>query len=206
MIRKCFYFILFIQSCFATSTMAGIEKEDYFDNDNILDRLVCSKDNNSNYECILNYDNKFKIITVKNNNNCSDYSIENISKGEIKIQCSVWGINKSYYYKFDKDNWYLNKYVYEELPMNGPDDKSKYLTIDFSSNKWTIENKIEDIKFEITVNKQILYSAPNKNSKMKMYLIKGNKIDIIEEQDKWIKILFHGKKDIEVWIPKSAVE
>ena len=37
-------------------------------------------------------------------------------------------------------------------------------------------------------------------------LYKGNKIDIIEEQDKWIKILFHGKKDIEVWIPKSAVE
>ncbi|MDD2896585.1 MAG: hypothetical protein PHG81_11280 [Aliarcobacter sp.] len=41
--------------------------------------------------------------------------------------------------------------------------------------------------------------------KIKMYLVKGNKVEIIEEKDDWLYILYKGKKDIKAWIAKSAV-
>lgn len=60
--------------------------------------------------------------------------------------------------------------------------------------------KIKNIKQQ----KQLLYKTPNK--KTKMYLIKGDKVEILKEKDNWLYILYKGKKDIKAWIPKSAVE
>jgi hypothetical protein len=57
---------------------------------------------------------------------------------------------------------------------------------------------------QILPSKQPLYSSPN--VKTKMYLIKGNQVEVLEEKDDWYYILYHGKKDIKAWIPKSAVE
>jgi len=57
---------------------------------------------------------------------------------------------------------------------------------------------------QIQLLKQPLYKTPPE--KTKMYLIKGDKVEILEEKDDWIYILYKGKKDIKAWIPKSAVE
>ncbi|PHQ91383.1 MAG: hypothetical protein COB42_03460 [Sulfurimonas sp.] len=54
-------------------------------------------------------------------------------------------------------------------------------------------------------NKQPLFKAPNRSSKTKMYLIKGDKVEVLEEKDNWLHILYRGKKDIKAWIPKCAV-
>jgi hypothetical protein len=56
----------------------------------------------------------------------------------------------------------------------------------------------------ILQNKQLLYSEPQ--IKTKMYLVKGDEVEILEEKDDWLYILYKGKKDIKAWIPKSAVE
>ncbi|QDF28501.1 hypothetical protein [Halarcobacter anaerophilus] len=56
----------------------------------------------------------------------------------------------------------------------------------------------------IQVQKQPLYSKPN--IKTKMYLIKGDRVEVLEEKDDWLYILYHGKKDIKAWIPKNSVE
>lgn len=56
----------------------------------------------------------------------------------------------------------------------------------------------------IRIQKQPLYSSPNQ--KTKMYLLKGDKVEILEEKDDWYYILYHGKKDIKAWIPKRAIE
>jgi len=56
----------------------------------------------------------------------------------------------------------------------------------------------------ILTKKQPLYKVPP--IKTKMYLIKGDKVEILEEKDDWLYILYRGKKDIKAWIPKSSVE
>jgi hypothetical protein len=67
-----------------------------------------------------------------------------------------------------------------------------------------IQNYMNNNVKTILPKKQPLYSSPN--VKTKMYLIKGDKVEILEEKDDWYYILYHGKKDIKAWIPKSAVE
>ncbi len=63
-----------------------------------------------------------------------------------------------------------------------------------------VDNKYKSIQSQ----KQPLYKTPP--IKTKMYLIKGDKVEILEKKDDWLHILYKGKKDIKAWIPKSAVE
>ena len=57
---------------------------------------------------------------------------------------------------------------------------------------------------EIIIPKSIIHSVPNQRTKM--YLIKGDEVEFLEEQGEWYKIRFYGKKTIEGWIRKSDVE
>ncbi len=57
---------------------------------------------------------------------------------------------------------------------------------------------------EIKIPKSIIHSAPNQPTKM--YLIKGDEVEFLEEQGEWYKIRFYGKKTIEGWVRKSDVE
>ena len=50
-----------------------------------------------------------------------------------------------------------------------------------------------------------LYKTPSEETITKMYLIAGDKADLLEEKTdekgvKWYNILYHGKKDINAWI------
>ena len=64
--------------------------------------------------------------------------------------------------------------------------------------------KVDNSQKQIYPTKQPLYKTPTEITKM--YLLKGDKIEILEEKDDWLYILFKGKKEIKAWIPKSAVE
>jgi hypothetical protein len=82
-------------------------------------------------------------------------------------------------------------YVMLNLKKNN-EHWQKYLK--FTEHK---ESKIKEIKTKI-------HLAPRKPTKM--YLIKGDEVEIIEEKDEWLKIRYYGKKVIEGWIKKSDVE
>ncbi|MCP4971715.1 MAG: hypothetical protein GY932_14105, partial [Arcobacter sp.] len=81
--------------------------------------------------------------------------------------------------------------------------------IDHIENNFPFISLFPSVK-ESYINKTIhqktqpLYKTPP--VKTKMYLIKGDKVEILEEKDDWLHILYKGKKDIKAWIPKSAVE
>ncbi len=65
--------------------------------------------------------------------------------------------------------------------------------------------KNQYVKYKnILKTKQTLYQSPA--IKTKMYLIKGDQVEVLEEKDDWLYILYRGKKDIKAWIPKSAIE
>jgi hypothetical protein len=57
---------------------------------------------------------------------------------------------------------------------------------------------------KLSALKVYLNSIPNKPTKM--YLIKGDEVEILEEKGEWLKIRYYGKKTIEGWIKKSDVE
>ena len=63
-------------------------------------------------------------------------------------------------------------------------------------------------KSTIQTQKQALYKEANENSKTNMYLVKDDVVEILEEKDDWIYILYNSKdnKEIKAWIPKNALE
>jgi hypothetical protein len=99
-------------------------------------------------------------------------------------------IKKDYIFKPQKDIPTLKNYTDENFSED-------YLDKNYKEFK-KINKKI------IHLTKQPLYSEPQ--IKTKMYLVKGDKVEILEEKDDWLYILYKGKKDIKAWIPKSAVE
>jgi hypothetical protein len=63
---------------------------------------------------------------------------------------------------------------------------------------------IEHKELKIKGLKTIIHLSPNKSTKM--YLIKDDEVEIIEEKDDWLKVRYYGKKVVEGWIKKSDVE
>lgn len=73
------------------------------------------------------------------------------------------------------------------------------------------EHRNEWHKFElfmemkpIRVAKAFIYIVPRKASKI--YLIKGDKVEVLEDKKEWYKIRYYGAKITEGWIKKSDVE
>lgn len=94
----------------------------------------------------------------------------------------------SIYEKLDK----LSAIDISLLYKRGEQDKRSYLK----------EYLDIDVK-EIIAIKSIIYSEPNIPTKM--YLIKGDIITVLEEQDGWLKIEYEGKKVVTGWIKKQDV-
>ena len=75
----------------------------------------------------------------------------------------------------------------------------------YQEQSWNPEKKIATPRtFTIIPDKQYLYNAKNAE-KTKMYLIKGDQVEVLRENEDWLYILYHGKKEILAWIPMSAV-
>jgi len=65
--------------------------------------------------------------------------------------------------------------------------------------------KINSANFlTIKVTKANIYLNPSK--KGKMYLLKGDIVELLEAQKNWLHIRYYGKKVVEGWIKKSDVE
>jgi hypothetical protein len=92
-----------------------------------------------------------------------------------------------------KNKGFKNKVI---LKMIGSLNKENFDSL----NIFILSKKINTIKS----TKTLIYSSPN--SPTKMYLLKGDEVEIIKEKDEWLKIRYYGKKTIEGWIMKSDVE
>ncbi len=72
------------------------------------------------------------------------------------------------------------------------------------NEEWVVKWKVTDKIKKIILTKSLLYSHINQTTKM--YLLKGDEVEILEEKDDWLKIRYYGKKTIEGWIKRSDVE
>lgn len=79
--------------------------------------------------------------------------------------------------------------------------------IDSTGNLNVIKPYISTQLFETIVpEKQYLYDENKICSQTKMYLIKGDRVQILEEKSDWLFILYNGTREIRKWIPKCAIE
>lgn len=87
----------------------------------------------------------------------------------------------------------------------------KRLNVDLNTHDNCLPNWLKKLKKEylyIIKEKSYLFSKPSK--KTKMYLIKGDKVTILDEEtdesgQKWYFINYKGKKDLNMWIKAEAV-
>ncbi|MDP1813652.1 MAG: hypothetical protein Q8K92_04325 [Leadbetterella sp.] len=87
------------------------------------------------------------------------------------------------------------------------DEIPDYVLISLKKNKEHWQRYLEfwgEKEGSIHVQKSFIYSQPNKQTKM--YLLKDDEVEIIEEKENWLHIRYYGKKTIDGWIKKSDVE
>lgn len=58
---------------------------------------------------------------------------------------------------------------------------------------------------QISVSKTSIYSSISPLILTKMYLLKGDEVEVLKEKSEWLNIRYYGKKNIEGWIKKEDV-
>lgn len=226
MIRRtaCFFLsVFFSYKLYAMSTMSGITNTGDVNNDGTKDYIKCSNNTaNEDYQCIIYLSGEEKarnIIQIKNNNECSYFSIDFTNKNELRVECSPRGIYNGYYYKYDKleHNWFLSRYEYI-LEANNPDDIGEDFTVDSNILMPLKRSLFQDISekgnkmVSMGYVKKKTYIYDNNYHKTNTYLIQRDKVLILDaKQDpltekKWYQIYFHGKKDIIAWVNANDIE
>ena len=111
---------------------------------------------------------------------------------------------KSFIYDnlFQKTNSYLIKGDTLEVL----EEKGFYLKIKYNNIIGLIPRiDVEGYNtFRLTKSKIILYTSPNLPTKM--YLLKGDDVELIDREGDWLKIRFRGKRVVEGWLKRSDVE
>lgn len=178
-------------------------------------------------------------IAIYSNNGRNEYHLKNVNRKALwVIHTSIFSVdNKTFcivneeggqdpnnyfcYFQFDKqrDNWYLIKHqiktfntgkevlIEEKIYKN--ENQLPFEEVSFDKLFGKIHNDVPDpVPFiSVKVSKAIIYSSPNKPTKM--YLVEGDKLEILEERTNWTKFSFYNeknKKTIEGWIKRSDVE
>jgi hypothetical protein len=107
--------------------------------------------------------------------------------------------------------------IYKNIKLKNVNDKNdiwpfneifyindKYLLISKDGFYFLFINKIRNESEEVKIIKQYLYKNPP--IKTNNYLEQTMQVDILEEQDNWVYVKARTKKDLQGWIPKSALE
>lgn len=107
-------------------------------------------------------------------------------------------------------DWY---YTFKIVGLETKDNKN-YLLVYFSDK--ALESSYFSTSFlvfdyqnnKIKTQKQALYKEANQNSKTNMYLVINDVVEILDEKEDWIYILYITKdnKEIKAWIPKNSLE
>ena len=86
----------------------------------------------------------------------------------------------------------LPNFSFKGIYQQGKRDKRDYL-----------EEFLDKNFNEISILKSKIYTSPAIATKM--YLVKGDEIEILQIKNQWLKIRYYGNKTIEGWIKKSDV-
>ncbi|WP_345980430.1 SH3 domain-containing protein [Sulfurimonas sp. HSL3-2] len=200
---------------FHTPYLNGVDKNDEtikynadFNRDGILDSITVDGCNVSIKM------SGSKSITTSLEDQCGECTEVKVTQEPAYFFIGFFGTDNGdiYAYRYDKEqkNWFL-----EGMISKSKENKRIVFDKTLFPKQWSIDKSAviepkEDISHmsvsRSIVKKQHLYKAPNKNSKTKMYLLEGDKVEVLEEKDDWFYIVYHGKKDIKAWIPKTAVD
>jgi hypothetical protein len=90
-----------------------------------------------------------------------------------------------------------------EEHQHGHNERTLYAILGRRKTYDQLGIKSAEIK-KIRISRSLINSSVN--TPTKMYLIKNDEVEILEEKGEWLKVRYYGKKTIEGWIKKSDVE
>ncbi|OCL85355.1 hypothetical protein AAX26_02027 [Aliarcobacter thereius] len=175
----------------------------------ILNHIENSEVTYKQYTKVNYVDYIYKFINIKSFSNSinpklnAEYVTLNQNFNDISQKDNlVLEINKKdwhYYFQIigvetkDNKNYLLVSFLDQALESSY--FSTSFLVFDYQNNK-------------IKTQKQPLYKEANENSKTNMYLVINDVVEIIEEKEDWIYILYITKdeKEIKAWIPRNSLE
>ncbi len=123
------------------------EVKGHFDYDDYIDTITCIE--SDEYKCsIISTSGIEKTFPMKI---CSYNGIRSDAKGEIILDCSWWGVESSYQFKYndEKKDWFLINTLYSKLPMDGPNDLGWHRENNKFFNTWSLTGDFEKINNDI---------------------------------------------------------
>lgn len=232
---KCIFYVLFlVNTVFCNDELNRYLNDDKFSKYQIIKdeknnkiyidllynegKLLAFTKNNQDYKKTFNQKLKF-CTNLQNVVGISVY----IENENLIISCGTpdnnGGVNLNYYFNNKQElekviKYYLidgivkNKFelIIKTYRPTLKDFKYKNFNDDFlEKNEENFIKKEYDL---VILENQSLYKEPNENTKTKMYLVKNDVVEILEEKENWIYILYISKdnKEIKAWIPKNALE
>ncbi|NBB32014.1 SH3 domain-containing protein [Cellulophaga sp. BC115SP] len=153
--------------------------------------FTVAKDKNGCKDCISDF-NLHENFQLCFNKNSSPSGFEFSDDGKSMV---IINVNEFYYSKVER---LPNKYI-------------GYLLRQSRKNKINYIREFLAVNYKLIKNKTYLHSS--KYRKTDMYLLQNDPVEVIEENDNWLKIIYYPEKNdkwtgktIEGWIKRSDVE
>jgi hypothetical protein len=169
------------------------------DNENYISEYYIGFQDSSSYDMgtiniskLREFGNYYTVVSMSSVDDSGEATIPDFSTPEIvELDENIMWINYgkiTMYERIHKIPIKALKILYLQGVRNNRNYLKEYLNINVK---------------EITVPKSIIYSEPG--TPTKMYLIKGDVITVLDEQNGWIKIEYNGTKLVTGWIKKQDI-
>lgn len=181
--------------------------------DLVSNSTECKNLDGDNHVCQINFFNYKKMIRVKYDT-CPALDM-NVYGDELEIFCSPRHDYSNYiYYKYDKLDRKAYLYKYESIFGGSDDDEERKSFYSDDAYLYSLKKEFYNdlINDEIpnngvVVKKTYLYTSPSQ--KTNVYLIKGDKVLILSKKielgEKWYRVFYRNKKNIDMWIKADSV-
>lgn len=180
------------------------EVEYHFLSDSVMNIFISKEYDNDSL--IIKFFNDIQNKSFLRDTLSLDFTNKMMSANIIHIKREGFKIIDAHLYTYD----FFNENVFIQYGYGWTPGQPQSGLVYNSVNSIPIDiiKKIKELKKKklktILVTKSNLFNTPNVATKM--YLVKGDEIEILEKRSEWLKIRYYGKKIVEGWIKKSDVE
>jgi hypothetical protein len=176
------------------------------------------------YYMTIYFDDDVSVISfiIGFSDDCEIKSINDVKeRGQYFFRVSSWDflnknrMNNIKCFTFDMNDNRLLIYDHPEQPIYYKKINNLPKNVESALNKWkqTHKDYLKEFNIpepknspQIITPKAFLYSSPADSTIRKAYLIKGDKVAVLEEKADWLYVEYQGKKTIKAWLKRKDVE
>ncbi|WP_258104451.1 hypothetical protein [Marinoscillum sp. MHG1-6] len=156
--------------------------------------------------------NTFGFIDEANLNLDPRLDKEILNEGSPDEHSFYFGIDYRFYFEVDEatDKVYImelentNLFYYTRVRSLPKSLLESLIRVGKSDNRNYIEEFLDISFWKVSKLKSTIYSEPNKPTRM--YLVEGDKVEVLSGDESWVKIRYYGKKLIEGWLKREDIQ